>query len=307
MSGNKLRRARRHFGIWARLFLCGTLATAARPQNGAGLRISIDVKSVVLNVSVRDPRGKPVPHLQPRTFRVEENGQPQTIAAFESADSPVAVGLVVDGSQSMYTKLPEVAAAAGEFVRSSNPRDEVFIVNFNENVHLRSPDTSRMATSPASLADVLLHPVAAGKTALYDAVATALDHIRKSPIERKVLLVISDGGDNASRIAQRDLLADISRSAVEIYTIGLFDEDDSDGNPGTLRRIAQASGGQAFQPKPGEAVGICRQIAADIRTQYVLAYSPANQTFCGEYRAIRVRATTDRGVRLTVRTRAGYL
>jgi VWFA-related protein len=207
----------------------------------------------------------------------------------------------------MYTKLPEVAAAAGAFVRGSDPRDEVFIVNFNEYVHLRLPDTALMATSPALLADVLLHPVAAGKTALYDAVATALDHIRKSPIERKVLLVISDGGGNASRIARRDLLADISRSAVEIYTIGLFDEDDSDGNPGTLRRIAQASGGQAFQPKPGEAVGICRQIAADIRTQYVLAYSPANQTFCGEYRAIRARATTDRGVRLAVRTRAGYI
>jgi len=265
------------------------------------------VKSVVLNVSVRDPRSKPVPHLQVRNSRVAENGQPQTIATFESADSPVAVGLLVDGSQSMYSKLPEVAAAAGTFVGGSHPRDEVFIVNFNEDVHRRLADTAMTATSPASLADVLLHPVSAGKTALYDAVAAALDHIRKSPIERKVLLVISDGGDNASSIAQRELLADISRSAVEIYTIGLFDEDHSEGNPGILRRIAQASGGQAFEPKPGEAVRTCRQIAADIRTQYVLAYSPENQTFCGEYRAIRVRATTDRGVRLTVRTRAGYM
>jgi VWFA-related protein len=237
---------------------------------------------------------------------VEENGQPQTIAAFESADSVVAVGLLVDGSQSMYTKLPEVSAAAGAFVRGSDPRDELFIVNFNEHVHLTLPDTAMTATSPAALADVLLHPVAAGKTALYDAVAAALDHIRKSPIERKVLLVISDGGDNASRMTQRELLADISRSEVEIYTIGLFDEDDSDGNPGALRRIAQASGGEAFQPKPGEAVRICQQIAADIRTQYVLAYSPKNQTFCGEYRAIRAHATTDRGMRLTARTRVGY-
>jgi VWFA-related protein len=206
----------------------------------------------------------------------------------------------------MYNKLPEVAAAAGAFVRGSDPRDEVFIVNFNENVHLTLPDTGMTATSPAALADALLHPVAAGKTALYDAVDTALGHIRKSPIERKVLLVISDGGDNASRISQRQLLADISRSAVEIYTIGLFDEDDSDGNAGALRRMAVASGGQAFQPRPGESVRICQQIAADIRAQYVLAYSPANQTFCGEYRAIRAHATTDRGVRLTVRTRAGY-
>jgi Ca-activated chloride channel family protein len=213
---------------------------------------------------------------------VEENGQPQKISAFESADSPVAVGLLVDGSQSMHTKLPEVAAAAGAFVRGSDPRDEVFIVNFNEKVHLTLPDTAMTATSPAALADVLLHPVAAGKTALYDAVATALDRIRKSPIERKVLLVVSDGGDNASGITQQELFADISRSAVEICTIGLFDEDNSDGNPGALRRIAQASGGQAFQPKPGEAVRICQQIAADIRTQYVLSYSPSNQTFCGE-------------------------
>ena len=164
--------------------MIGSLAAAARPQDGAGLRISVEVKSVVLNVSVRDPRGKLAPHLQARNLRVEENGQPQTISAFESADSQVAVGLLVDASRSMYTKLPEVAAATAEFVRGSDPRDEVFIVNFNESVHLTLPDTAMKATSPAALVDVLLHPVAAGKTALYDAVATALEHSRaKEAIE----------------------------------------------------------------------------------------------------------------------------
>lgn len=102
-------------------------------------------------------------------------------------------------------------------------------------------------------------------------------------------------------------MQDIARSDVEIYTIGLFDEDDSDVNRGALRKIAAYSGGDAFWPKmPGDAVKICKQIARDIRTQYVVSYSPADQKFCGEYRAIKVRAVSEHGRKLTVRTRAGY-
>jgi Ca-activated chloride channel homolog len=308
-------RARKLFGVWVRpLFLLAIGAGPGLGQNvspsregDAGLSISVDVKLVVLNVSVRDKRGGIVPRLQERNFNLQENGRPQTIRAFQSTDTPVAVGLVVDSSLSMKSKRPEVAEAAIAFARLCDPRDELFIVNFNEKVNFSFPDTKLLTTSPAQLASALLSPIAIGRTALYDAVGGALAHIRNSHIERKVLLVVSDGGDNASKITRTQLLQDVARSDVEIYTIGLFDEDDPDFNPGVLRKIAESSGGQAFRPKmPSEAVRICEQIAKDIRTQYMVSYSPSNQNFCGEYRAIKLRATTDRGGRLAVRTRAGY-
>lgn len=316
MKSSYLGRTWRVSWIWVRpLFGCVLAAgfglgqtVPPPPGSDTGLNISVDVKLVVLNVSVRNKRGGMAPRLQERNFRLEENGQPQAIRAFQAVDTPVAVGLVVDSSRSMQTKRPEVAEAAAAFVRLSDPRDEIFLVNFNEKVNFSFPDTKLLATSPAKLTAALLNPVATGQTALYDAIGSALAHIRTSRIERKVLLVISDGGDNASKATQAGLLQEVARPDVEIYTIGLFDEEDPDHNAGVLRKIAGSSGGQAFQPRlPGEAVRICEQIARDIRTQYVVSYSPANQNFCGEYRAIKLRVTTDRGARLAVRTRAGYI
>jgi Ca-activated chloride channel family protein len=316
MKSSHLGRARTVSRTWVRpFFLCAVSASLGLGQSvpppgdsDTGLHISIDVKLVVLNVSVRDKRGGVAPRLQQRNFRLEENGQPQTIRTFQPGGAPVAVGLVVDSSRSMESKRHEVARAAASFVRLSDPRDELFIVNFNEKVHFRFPDTRLLATSPAELARALLNPLAEGRTALYDAIGSALSHIKTSLIERKVLLVISDGGDNASKTTQAELLKEVAGSDVEIYTIGLFDEDDPDLNPGSLRRIARFSGGQSFRPKqPSEAVQVCEQITRDIRTQYVIAYSPSNQEFCGEYRAIKLLVTTDRGAKLAARTRAGYI
>jgi Ca-activated chloride channel family protein len=269
-------------------------------------RISVDVRLVMLNVSVQDKKGRTVPDLHERNFRLEEDGQLQTIRGFQFADTPVAVGLVVDSSQSMKSKRPEVAAATAAFARLSDPRDEVFIVNFNEKVSFSFPDRQLLATSSAELASALLNPAAIGRTALYDAVGSALAHIRTCRIERKVLLVISDGGDNASKTTKRDILQEAARSEVEIYTIGMFDEDDSDLNPGVLRKIAESSGGQSFQPKPHDAIRICERIARDIRTQYGVSYSPSRPTPCGGYHAIQLRVTADSGARLAARTRAGY-
>ena len=315
MSCTYFGRTRTVFTTWVRpLFwlamasipAAGQVATA--PPLDPGLRISVDVKLVVLSVSVRDKRGAAVPRLEEHNFRVEENGRPQAIRSFRAGDSPVAVGLVVDSSHSMRSKRPEVVAAAAAFARLSNPRDELFIANFNEKVAFSFPDTKLLAASPAELAGALLNPIAIGRTALYDAVAAALAHIRTSRIERKVLLVISDGGDNASRTTRRDLLREVSAAGVEIYTIGLFDEADSEVNPGVLRRIAESSGGLSFRPNTSdEAIRMCEQIAADIRAQYVISYSPSNQNFCGEYRAIRLRVSTDRGGKLAARTRPGYI
>jgi VWFA-related protein len=314
MSSNRFGRARNLSSTWVRPLFLLVIGSGAWGQNAAplpmidpGFHISVDVKLVMLNVSVRDTKGRSVSGLQERNFRLEEDGRPQTIQAFQAAGAPVAVGLVVDSSQSMTKKRSAVAAATAAFARLSDPRDEVFVVHFNEKVRFSFPDTKLLATSPAELAGALLNPPAEGQTALYDAIGSALAHIRASRIERKVLLVISDGGDNASQTSQRDLLQDVRRSDVEIYTIGLFDEDDSDSNPVVLRRIAESSGGQAFRPTLDQTVGICEQIARDIRTQYLLSYSPSSQVFRGEYRSIRLRVTTDGGARLAARTRAGYI
>ena len=146
--------------FWLVLAAGPALSQSAPPavESDAGLRISVDVKMVVLNVSVRDRRGAAVPRLQQRNFRLEENGRPQTIRTVEASGAPVAVGLVVDSSQSMKSKRPEVAEAAIAFARLSDPRDELFIVNFNETVHFNFPDTKLLATSPADLARALLQP-----------------------------------------------------------------------------------------------------------------------------------------------------
>lgn len=149
---------------------------------------------------------------------------------------------------------------------------------------------------------------ARGKTALYDAIETALTHLQKANREKKALIVISDGGDNASKHTLKQVLQEAARSDAIIYTIGLFDEDDTDRNPRVLRQIARATGGGAFFPeKKSGVVSICEGIASDLRSQYTIAYSPTNRTLDGGYRTIKVTAVGPHGAKLFVRTRTGYL
>jgi VWFA-related protein len=208
----------------------------------------------------------------------------------------------------MTKKRSDVTAAAVAFARLSNQADQMFIVNFNENVTFGLPDTKLFSASVAELERALLKPAPPGRTALYDAISGALAHVQKSGNERKVLVVISDGGDNASRRTLNQVLQDIARFEVTVYTIGLFDEDDPDINPQVLRRIAKASGGEVFLPRiPADAVQICERIAKDIRTQYTISYSPSNQTFDGGRRSIKVSVTGNHGAKLQARTRPGYI
>jgi Ca-activated chloride channel family protein len=273
-----------------------------------GATISVEVRLVVLDASVRDKDGGIVSGLQEWNFKAEENGQPQNIEGFLHEDIPVEVGPVVDNSGSMQGKRAEFAETTVAFARSSNPGDEMFIVNFNEQVALGLPDTKLFSASASELEDALLKPVPAGKTALYEAITAALAHLQKSSSGRKALVVITDGGDNASRHTLNEVLEDIGRSDVTIYTIGLFDPEDTDRNSGVLRRIANASGGEAFLPTmPAQAVRICERIAKDIRSQYTISYSSSNQDFDGGYRASKVTVTGDHGTKLRVRTRAGYI
>lgn len=289
------------------LIACPGGAFQGAPQPG-GATFSTDVALVVLHPTVRDRKGGFVTGLHQEDFRVFEDGASQAIRLFQDEDTPVAVGLVVDNSGSMRRKRKDVAAAAVVFARSSNPRDEMFIVNFNENVSFGLPNTKLFSASTSELEIALNGIPARGETALYDAIDAGLTHLKKATLDKKVLIVVSDGGDNASSHTLAQVIDEAARSDAIVYTIGLFDEYDEDKNPRVLRKLARLTGGEAYLPKEtGEAVRICQRIAADIRHQYTIGYVPSNPSFDNAYRRIRVTATGPRGQKYSVRARAGYI
>ena len=271
-------------------------------------RISVDVDLVVLHATVTDRRGGFVSDLDEQGFEVYENGAPQPIRLFKSEDVPVTVGLVVDHSTTMRPKMDEVSAAARTFVRASNLQDEMFVVNFNEKVSLGLPAARRFTNSVVELQNAIGKSDTGGQTALYDAIAKALEELEGGSRDKKVLIVISDGGDNRSACSLAQVMRLASQSSAVIYTIGLFDQDDPDRNPGVLKRLAQATGGEAFLPaEASEVVAICERIARDIRHQYTIGYVPLNLAHDGAYRVIRVVARAKGHDKLSVRTRTGYI
>jgi len=279
--------------------------TASQPGSAT---FSTDVDLVVLHATVTDKKGGFVAGLGREDFQVFEDGRPQTIRLFQHEDVPVAVGLVVDNSGSMGRKRNDVSSAALAFARSSNANDQMFIVNFNEKVTFGLPNTELFSAQPAELEQALNGVPAIGKTALYDAICAGLDHLKKATLDKKVLIVISDGGDNASRHTLTQLLDAAGHSDVIIYTIGLFDEFDEDSNPGVLKKLARATGGEVFLPGAiPMVVPICERIAKDIRNQYTIGYVPSDPSLDNSYRAIRVVASGPHGHKYQVRTREGYL
>jgi Ca-activated chloride channel family protein len=213
----------------------------------------------------------------------------------------------VDHSTTMRPKLAEVAAAAHTFVQSSNPEDEVFVVNFNEKVWLGLPSLIRFTNKTDLLEYAITTAPAGGQTALYDAIAKSLAESQAGTRDKKVLIVVSDGGDNASARSLAEVMDLAQKSTAVIYTIGVFDEDDPEQNPGVLKRLAQATGGEAFLPgQISEVVAISERIARDIRHQYTIGYVPSNLARDGAYRAIKVLVRTKGHDGLSVRTRAGY-
>ena len=302
-----MRSLRRRILLFLFLAMPVTLAGQGDTKEGAPI-ISVDVNLVVLHVTVRDRKGDFVPDLRMEDFHVWEDGRPQTIQLFKHEDMPVSLGLIVDNSQSMGRKRGDVTAAALAFVRSSNPQDEMFIVNFNGRVTLGLPTAKLFSASVPELETALNGVPAYGMTALYDAIDEGLAHLKEAHCQKKVLIVISDGGDNASHHKLSQILDDAEHSDAIIYTIGLFDEHDADQNPEVLRKIARATGGEVFLPdESSQIVPICERIAADIRHQYTIGYTPSNQKLDNSYRTIRVTASRPRGGKLFVRTRAGYI
>jgi Ca-activated chloride channel family protein len=268
---------------------------------------SLDVNRVVLPVSVTDKRGDSVSGLTEGQFQVTENGRPQQILYFEHEDIPVTVGLILDNSGSMRPKRNEVVAAGLSFAHSSNPQDELFVVNFNENVSLGLPPTVLFTNDFGPLVAAMNGVPASGRTALYDAINVAFKHLKMGTRDKKALIVVSDGGDNSSSHGFRQVLLEAEKSDAIIYTIGVYDEDDPDRNPGVLKKLSKATGGESFFPqKLSEVTNICQRIAQDIRSQYTLAYRPDTPATARGFRTIRVTVSAPGHGKLKVRTRAGY-
>jgi VWFA-related protein len=283
------------------------VAPPANDRDQDDLRFSTEVDLVVLQATVRDRAGHSVPGLGEHDFEVYQDGALQPIRLFRHEDTPVSIGLVVDHSGSMREKLGEVTAAARTFVRASNPEDQMFVVNFNEDVSLGLPIGTRFSNSADELGTAIWAAPALGRTALYDAVIEALQGLQKGDRDKKALIVISDGGDNASHSSLDRVLKMAEESSAVIYAIGVFGEDDPDRNPRVLRRLAHETGGEAFFPsRPGETAAICERIAREVREQYTIGYSSMNGK-PGAYHAIRVTARSKEHGRLSVRTRAGFI
>lgn len=278
-------------------------------QNGSSDNYTIRVNTnlVVLSATVVDRHNALVSGLEKDSFQVYENHVLQQIKDFSHEDVPVAVGLVIDNSGSMGQKRADVIAAALSFAQSSNPQDQMFVVNFNEHVTYGLPSEILFTDRRDELQLALSTIRTTGETALYDAIATALEHLKQSRCDKKVLILISDGGDNASNHSLVQVIEMAKHSAAIIYAIGIFDERDGDQNPGVLKRFAKETGGEAFFPQlSNEIPSICEGIARDIRSQYTLAYVPIIANQDTGYRIVDVRASAPARGHLSVRTRTGY-
>ncbi len=263
------------------------------------------VEEVVLHATVVDQKQRLVTGLRQDDFSVFEDGRPMPITSFRQEDIPVAIGIVIDNSGSMRDKRQKVNQAAVNLVRASNPQDEVFVVNFNDEYYLDQDFTSDLNR----LREGLDHIESRGGTALYDAVVASADHLAKGArLDRKVLLVVTDGEDNASRESLEQCVRRMQDlNGPTVYSIGILGDDrEARRAKRALTALAVQTGGVAFFPKDlNEVDNLTRQVAHDIRNQYTIGYKPTDPNRAG-YRSVRVEAHAPGYKHLVVRTRSGY-
>ncbi len=264
-----------------------------------------DARLVVLHASVVDRNGKLVTNLPQKAFRVYENGTEQQIRIFRREDVPVSLGLVIDNSGSMRPRREQVEAATMDLVKASNREDQVFIVNFNDEAYLDVPFTNKLEKLEEGVARI----DSRGGTAMRDAISMSIDYMKEEgKIDKKVILAITDGDDNASSVTLEQLVRKAQQSELLVYTIGLLNDEDR----GAARRaqralitISEASGGLAYFPKELTDVNsIALQVAHEIRNQYIIAYTPSNPNLDSTYRTIKVRVEGPGSP--VARTRTGY-
>lgn len=267
---------------------------------------SSDTRLVPLNVTVTEKSGHLVTNLPQSAFTVLENGAPQAIKLFKSEDVPVSIGLIIDNSGSMRDKRQAVESATLALVKSSNPQDEAFVVNFNDEAYL---DTPHLTNDIKILEQALTKINAKGGTAMRDALRMSMDELRKkAKRDKKVLLVVTDGNDNASTETLEAVVRDAQQSDVLIYAIGLLSQEERKEARSAKRALdllVTSTGGQVFYPNSvTEVEAIAKEVARDIRSQYTIAYTPSNSVLDGTFRTIKVLVKGRNNP--IARTRMGY-
>jgi Ca-activated chloride channel family protein len=312
-------RSQRHWLFQSCFLLAGTLFFCSLPDYPQSLQsspympaaasqspISVKAELVTLPVRVTDANGSFVSGLSQQDFQVYEDKQLQKVTVFQQGDTPVTVGLVVDHSTSMGLKLPDVITAVSSFAHSSNPQDEMFVVDFNDDVSVELLGGKPFTHDSKELEHALRAVSARGRTALYDAVAEGLLHLQLAHWNKRALIIVSDGGDNASHLKYSQILALARRSQVLIYSIVLAG-DGQEEDPSILQRLSKDTGGIAYFPHEGEPVAtISTEIARDLREQYTLGYAPQNTKRADAFRKLEVKVTAPGHGKLRVRTRHGY-
>jgi Ca-activated chloride channel homolog len=282
------------------------LAATASQQDVVPPVLSVHTDLVTLPVTVVDPQGGFVTGLRQEHFTVYDNGQPQHIEFFSTDDLPVTVGLVIDCSASMQSKRTEIAAAVTAFAAMSHPLDEFFTVNFNEHVWLGLAPPLAFTQDADQLRAALARAPSAGMTALHDGVDRGLAHLRNGTRDRQALIVVSDGGDNASVHTVEEVVEQARMAGAPIYSVTVFDPNDHTVRPRLLKTLARETGGRVFTPRnTAEVMAAFAQIAREIRIGYTIGFVPA-ETTAASFHVLRVVVDTGTRRGLTARTRGGY-
>ncbi len=272
--------------------------------------IRLDVDMVLANVTVTDPYGRLVTGLEQNNFRVFEDNAEQEVVHFSSEDVPISIGMIFDMSGSMANKVEKSRLAAVQFCKTANPKDEFFLVNFNDRAQLASPFTENVD----ELQNRLLYTAARGRTALLDGIYLGLSQMKGARNAKRALLIISDGGDNHSRYSEGDIRTFLKEADVQLYAIGIYDRDACDNTPEEcqgpelLNELTEMTGGRSFPASNlNELPDIANKISMELRNQYVIGYKPGNRARDGRWRKIKVKLRPPKGLPpLTVYAKTGY-
>jgi len=285
------------------LLLILSLAGSVIYAQDSVFKLNVNVDLTEVHVNVTDENDRPVGNLKKENFRLFEDQTEQSISVFKHEDIPVSLGLVIDNSRSIEPRKQRLDAAALSFVRKGNAEDETFIVHFDDRVQLDRDFTDSIPLLEEALASA--RPF--GETAIYDALVLAVEHMEAAKHNKRAILLITDGVDNASKYTLSETLEILKRSRVAVYTVGLLSVSGGIKAEESLVRIAEVSGGRAYFPNNvDEARAHMERVARDLREQYTIGYFPTNPTRNGKWRSIRIEVMPPPGTPKNVRLNASY-
>lgn len=262
--------------------------------------IRVETQLVLINVTVTDPMNRFVTGLEKEHFQLYEDKKLQEVSEFSSEDAPLSIGLVFDASGSMGSKLSKSRQAAAQLFKTANPEDEFFLIQFNDRPELVVPFTS----NTEEIQNRLTFTQAKGRTALLDGVYLAMNQMKKAHNPRKAIIILSDGGDNSSRYTESEIKNAVREADVQVYAMGIYEPiagrhrtAEEMAGPGLLTELAESTGGRQFAiENVNELPDVAAKIGIELRNQYVLGYTPANQTRDGKYRKVQVKLKQPRGL-----------